>query len=270
MDPDRRAKRSAQGVPSRRGESAAPGTGCRLRNAHRDLRPRNEDPTQQRVEQCSTSLGDGPRRRSNADDQQGRAEGIDGASTGDSPDVKDAAEIMVNERIRCLSVDGCGVVGVITRRDLVRTVGAHSDRVIAAEIRERLDRLGNPDRFSVAVQGGVVDIDDYVDGSTEHVAAQDIAMSTPGVVSVTVTYPHPRCVRSFRPHFPTLWRSRASNEVAAACDLVARVATFAALTPGRRTGAAAADPGRWLGRSGGGVLRAATPRPRHRPAVPSS
>ena len=40
-------------------------------------------------------------------------------------DVKDAADIMVNERIRCLPVvDGYNVVGVITRRDLVRAVGA--------------------------------------------------------------------------------------------------------------------------------------------------
>lgn len=39
-------------------------------------------------------------------------------------DIADAARIMVDERIRCLPiVDGYGVVGVITRRDLLRAAG---------------------------------------------------------------------------------------------------------------------------------------------------
>lgn len=38
-------------------------------------------------------------------------------------DAADAAEIMLDERIRCLPiVDGHGVVGVITRRDLLGAV----------------------------------------------------------------------------------------------------------------------------------------------------
>ena len=104
-------------------------------------------------------------------------------------DVKDAADIMVNERIRCLPVvDGYNVVGVITRRDLVRTVGAHSDGMIADEIRRRLDELGNPYRFSTAVQAGVVDIDDYVENASDTDTVRDIVMSTPGVVAVTIEH----------------------------------------------------------------------------------
>jgi CBS domain-containing protein len=44
-------------------------------------------------------------------------------------DIADAARIMVDERIRCLPiVDGYGVVGVITRRDLLRAAVTLEER----------------------------------------------------------------------------------------------------------------------------------------------
>jgi hypothetical protein len=60
--------------------------------------------------------------------------------------------------------------------------------MIADEIRRRLDELGNPYRFSTAVQAGVVDIDDYVENASDTDTVRDIVMSTPGVVAVTIEH----------------------------------------------------------------------------------
>lgn len=49
-------------------------------------------------------------------------------------DIADAARIMVDERIRCLPiVDGYSVVGVITRRDLLRAAVADEERPLTGE-----------------------------------------------------------------------------------------------------------------------------------------
>jgi CBS domain-containing protein len=61
-------------------------------------------------------------------------------------DISDAARIMVDERIRCLPiVDGYGVVGVITRRDLLRAAAAMEERLNDGESRSRAAIVGNFD-----------------------------------------------------------------------------------------------------------------------------
>jgi hypothetical protein len=50
-------------------------------------------------------------------------------------------------------VDGSRLVGILTRRDLVRAL-AHDDRAIAADIRRRLRTCGGADRWSVEVHDG--------------------------------------------------------------------------------------------------------------------
>ena len=62
-------------------------------------------------------------------------------------DIADAARIMVDQRIRCLPiVDGYGVVGVITRRDLLRAAAAIEERRRGGESRSRAVIVGNFDR----------------------------------------------------------------------------------------------------------------------------
>lgn len=61
-------------------------------------------------------------------------------------DISHAARIMVDERIRCLPiVDGYGVVGVITRRDLLRAAVELEDRRPSGQNRSRAVILGSFD-----------------------------------------------------------------------------------------------------------------------------
>ena len=91
-------------------------------------------------------------------------------------DVADAAQIMVDERIRCLPiVDGYGVVGILTRRDVLRAAIADNDQDLAAEISRQLAAMDNPDRWQVAVQAGVVDIEDSGTDTIDRALASRLA-----------------------------------------------------------------------------------------------
>jgi len=104
-------------------------------------------------------------------------------------DIADAARIMLDEHLRCLPiVDGLTVVGVITRRDLLRAIITHDDKALTADIVNRLAALDRPDRWNVSVQAGVADITDHVDDAEDRTAAERIASSTPGVVHATAHY----------------------------------------------------------------------------------
>ncbi|MFE2757675.1 HPP family protein [Actinosynnema sp. NPDC059335] len=68
------------------------------------------------------------------------------------------ARVMIDDRIRCVPVvDGGRLVGVVTRRDLVRAL-ARTDASVAADVRERLDAYDPGGRWSVAVHDGHVDL----------------------------------------------------------------------------------------------------------------
>lgn len=104
-------------------------------------------------------------------------------------DIADAARIMGEERIRCLPiVDGIGVVGIITRRDLLRAALAHEDLAIRDVILRRLRALDPRDRWEVDVAGGAVVIADHVDDAGELRAVGAIAAAVPGVVRADVHY----------------------------------------------------------------------------------
>lgn len=106
-------------------------------------------------------------------------------------DVADAARIMVDERIRCLPiVDGHGVVGILTRRDVLRAAVARNDRDLEAEINRQLSAMDNPDRWQVAVQAGVVDIEDFGTDTIDRALASRLAEAVPGVVRVQTRH-HP-------------------------------------------------------------------------------
>ncbi|HEX5401612.1 MAG TPA: CBS domain-containing protein [Pseudonocardiaceae bacterium] len=97
-------------------------------------------------------------------------------------DVVDLITVMDNDKIRSIPiVDGSWVVGIVTRRDLVRVLGRDDDD-IAADVRHRLANYAGPDRWTVHVHDGLVELgDEYDDRSERHVAIV-LAEAVPGVV----------------------------------------------------------------------------------------
>jgi CBS domain-containing protein len=80
-------------------------------------------------------------------------------------------------------VDGARLVGVVTRRDLLRRI-ARDDDVIAADVRDRLAAYGGPDRWTVSVCDGVVTITGVAHDETDRHVATVLAEAVPGVVRV--------------------------------------------------------------------------------------
>ncbi|MCU1686559.1 MAG: hypothetical protein JWQ81_7298 [Amycolatopsis sp.] len=100
---------------------------------------------------------------------------------GAGTDVVDLVTAMLDSRVRSMPiVDGSRVVGIITRRDLVRVL-AREDADIATDVRHRLAMYGEPDRWTVEVHGGAVAIGDEFDNETDRHVATILAESVPGV-----------------------------------------------------------------------------------------
>lgn len=102
---------------------------------------------------------------------------------GANTDVVDLITVMLNDRIRSMPiVDGSRVVGIVTRRDLVRVIG-REDAVIAADVRHRLANYAGSDRWTVDVRDGVVALGDEFDDVAERHVALVLAESVPGVIA---------------------------------------------------------------------------------------
>lgn len=98
-----------------------------------------------------------------------------------STDVAEVAKYMLRHQVRSLPiVDGERLVGIITRRDLVRCL-ARTDAAIAADVRRRLEVYAGPDRWSVCVRQGHVTMVDSLDDPVDAHVAKIIALSVPGV-----------------------------------------------------------------------------------------
>ena len=110
-------------------------------------------------------------------------------SLTEGADVADIARIMADERIRCVPiVDGYRVVGVITRRDVLRAAVTRDDRTIQRDIIRELDTFNDPDRWKVNIQAAVVDVEDFRDCADDRELARRLVANVPGVVSVTVRH----------------------------------------------------------------------------------
>jgi len=103
-------------------------------------------------------------------------------------DAAELADTMIDRGLRSMPVvDEDRLVGIITRRDLVRTI-ARDDALIAADVRKRLECYGAPDRWTVHVRQGAVTITDrYADPAGHHVALV-LAQAVPGVVHAEVMH----------------------------------------------------------------------------------
>lgn len=96
------------------------------------------------------------------------------------------ARVMVDDRVRCVPiVDGSQVVGVVTRRDLVRAL-ARTDTSIAADVRRRLEAYGGARKWAVSVRDGEVTIAaEFTDPESDRVATA-LAEGVLGVGSARV------------------------------------------------------------------------------------
>jgi hypothetical protein len=95
------------------------------------------------------------------------------------------------DRVRGMPiVDGSRVVGVVTRRDLVRPL-ARDDQAISCDVRHQLAMYGASYRWTVAVHDGAVAIGDQFDNATDRHVAKVLAEAVPGVTAVSVVSASP-------------------------------------------------------------------------------
>ena len=100
-------------------------------------------------------------------------------------DVADVARTMLSRDVRSVPVlDDGHVIGIISRRDLLRSV-LRTDDVLAHEVQQRLDAYADePRRWTATVTDGVVRIDGPVDDDEERRVVEILARTVPGVTTV--------------------------------------------------------------------------------------
>jgi CBS domain-containing protein len=103
-------------------------------------------------------------------------------------DVVAVTKLMLDRHLRALPVvDGGRLVGIVTRRDMLRTI-ARDDRDIARDVRHRL-AIACRQAWEVEVTDGVVTLaTDGADQGEWHVA-QVVAAALPGVLEVRLAAP---------------------------------------------------------------------------------
>lgn len=101
-------------------------------------------------------------------------------------DLVELSTRMLGGRLHGLPiVENARLVGIVTRRDLVRAV-TRDDGAIADDVRRRLEGYGGPQRWRVTVSGGVVAITDESarDDDLDPAVVTALAEAVPGVVRV--------------------------------------------------------------------------------------
>ena len=106
-------------------------------------------------------------------------------------DVADIAETMLDGEIRAIPiVDGPHILGIVSRRDLLRTL-VRSDETIAADINARLEgEPGVPVDCAVSVTDGIVTIVGTFEMRSERELVDALARTVPGVQRVHLKRGH--------------------------------------------------------------------------------
>ena len=106
-------------------------------------------------------------------------------------DVADIAETMLDGEIRAIPiVDGPHILGIVSRRDLLRTL-VRSDETIAADINARLEgEPGVPVDCDVSVTDGIVTIVGTFETRSERELVDALARTVPGVQRVHLKRGH--------------------------------------------------------------------------------
>jgi CBS domain-containing protein len=102
-----------------------------------------------------------------------------------SADTADLAALMLDNNVRAIPiVDGAHLVGIVSRRDLLRTLLRPDDGIIH-DVSERLDDYsGEPDRWQVTVVDGVVSIAGPFTGPDQQRIVTSLVRTVPGVLRV--------------------------------------------------------------------------------------
>jgi CBS domain-containing protein len=108
---------------------------------------------------------------------------------GPGSDVAVLARALLDAGHRSMPiVDSARLVGIVTRRDIVRVI-ARDDDTIAQDVRHRLEVYGGERRWRVEVHDGMVAIgdefDSHEDAETDRHVATVLAEAVPGVVRAT-------------------------------------------------------------------------------------
>jgi CBS domain-containing protein len=102
-------------------------------------------------------------------------------------DVAELARTILDRGLRAIPiVDADRLVGMVTRRDLIRCIG-RDDATVTADVRHRLEVYGGPGRWTVTARAGRVTITDEYDDPTDLHVAHVLASAVPGVSSVEVS-----------------------------------------------------------------------------------
>ena len=115
----------------------------------------------------------------------------DPVTTRPGADVAEVAERMLEHDVRSMPVveDG-GVVGIVSRRDLLRVM-VRGDDVLSAELQHRLDQYAGGHRWTATVEGGVVHVTGGFDDDAERGIVAVLARTVPGVAAVDIAATHP-------------------------------------------------------------------------------
>jgi CBS domain-containing protein len=102
----------------------------------------------------------------------------------ETADTGDLASTMLESNVRAVPiVDGARLVGIVSRRDLLRTL-LRDDDAIRAEVSQRLDDYAREaGRWKVHVEEGIVTITGHFDDAQEDVVTV-LARTVPGVIRV--------------------------------------------------------------------------------------
>jgi CBS domain-containing protein len=107
--------------------------------------------------------------------------------TAPDTDVAEVADTMLQNDVRSMPVlDGGELVGIVSRRDILRAV-VRGDDVLAAEVQHRLDEYADgTHRWTASVDGGVAIVTGEYLNDTERAVVTVLARTVPGVAAVKV------------------------------------------------------------------------------------
>lgn len=103
----------------------------------------------------------------------------------ENADTADLAELLINNNVRAIPIiSGPDLVGIVSRRDVLRTL-LRDDYAVLAEVRERLHAYsGEPERWRVEVDDGVVTICGSFGDARQHDTVTALARTVAGVIRV--------------------------------------------------------------------------------------
>ncbi|SDP46138.1 CBS domain-containing protein [Nakamurella panacisegetis] len=110
----------------------------------------------------------------------------------DDADLSLVARAMLQGHRRSMPiVDGTRLVGVVTRRDILRML-TRSDAQIADDVRAHLRVLGGRGRWTVQVVNGDVSVWDQFNQESDREVAKVLAEGVPGAIRVSILDGHPQ------------------------------------------------------------------------------